>query len=282
LPPSVLTDAASRERALIADLDATTGGTAAVRLTIRAARADHAAHLAALEGLLAFYRKPHRPPAPVTGVPRTHTALAAAEFAAAAAEAGWAAQTYAAQAALLASIAACEATHAALLTGQWHDSAGPVEVAPLAAVSRRSSEAGAWQAALASEHQAVYGYGLLGPQLDSEDQQQAMTYSAVHEALRDATATALAAAGFVPVPPAPDYPSLYPVSDPASARRLALRLEADCAAAWRYVYLCAATPIGSLARRASAQNALTASALRATAWRQLVTPAQASTAFPGT
>ena len=49
--PAVLVQAAAAERALIADLAATTGGTPDLRLVIEQARADHLAHLAALEGL---------------------------------------------------------------------------------------------------------------------------------------------------------------------------------------------------------------------------------------
>src|SRR4051812_39788151 len=43
--PAALIAAVRAERALIADLDATTGGSGPVRSVIRQARADHAAHL---------------------------------------------------------------------------------------------------------------------------------------------------------------------------------------------------------------------------------------------
>lgn len=138
----------------------------------------------------------------------------------------------------------------------------------------------AWQAALAAEHQAVFGYGLLGVRLRGTQQQLAVTCSDVHEALRDATETAMAQAGLRPQPPAADYPSLYPVPDAAAARALAVRLEDACAAAWRYLYAQAA--LGQAAARLpEAQAALTASAVRAVQWRALVSPADASRAFPG-
>jgi hypothetical protein len=139
----------------------------------------------------------------------------------------------------------------------------------------------AWQAALGAEHQAAFGYSLLGPRLRGADQQRAVACSNAHEALRDATAEAIAATGVTPVPPLADYPALYPVPDSAAARRLAVTLEDDCAAAWRYLYLQAASGPGRRALRASAQSALIASAVRATAWRAIVTPARATTAFPG-
>ena len=74
----------------------------------------------------------------------------------------------------------------------------------------------AWQAALAAEHQAAFGYALLGPRLSGDDRALAVACSDAHEALRDATAAAIAAAGLVPDPPQADYPALYPV---AGARR---------------------------------------------------------------
>ncbi|HKC27520.1 MAG TPA: DUF4439 domain-containing protein [Jatrophihabitans sp.] len=155
----------------------------------------------------------------------------------------------------------------------------------------------AWQQALGAEHQAVFGYSLLGPWLTGSDQQLAVACSDAHEALRDATADQLARAGLTPAAPAADYPALYPVADGAAARRLAIRLEDACAAAWRYVYLQAASrptadASGGTATspaaarvagdvRETAQSALTASAVRGARWRVLVTPTHPTTAFPG-
>lgn len=141
----------------------------------------------------------------------------------------------------------------------------------------------AWQAALAAEHQAVFGYALLGPHLSGAQQQLAVSCSDAHETLRDTTTDAIAATGRTPVPTQADYPALYPVRDAAAARRLAIRLEDDCASGWRYLYLQAASSTGarSTTLRASAQHALTASAVRATRWRALADPTHATTPFPG-
>lgn len=136
----------------------------------------------------------------------------------------------------------------------------------------------AWQAALAAEYRAAFGYGVLGAQLHGSPQLElAIRCSDAHEALRDATAQAIAAAGVTPVAAAADYPDVYPVADAAAARALAPRLEDDCAAAWRYLYAVAAATAGTQAAglRRSAQSALTASAVRATRWRGATTP------FPG-
>jgi hypothetical protein len=147
--------------------------------------------------------------------------------------------------------------------------------------SADSSLDAAWQAALAAEHQAVFGYSLLGPRLAGTDQQLAIACSDAHEALRDSTVDAIAAASLTPVTPQPDYPLLYPVTTAASARRLAARLEADCAAAWRFLYAQAATSAGPNAVRVAAQQALTASAVRTTRWRTIIDLATATTPFPG-
>jgi Domain of unknown function (DUF4439) len=142
----------------------------------------------------------------------------------------------------------------------------------------------ALQAALAAEEQAVYGYQLLGPRLNGADRDRAAACQAAHESLRDRTSAALVAAGYPLAAPQSDYPSLYPVPGADAARSLAVRLEDDCAAGWRFLYLAAASTTGKLAGalRGTAQQELTASALRATHWRARVTPQRPTVPFPGT
>jgi len=142
--------------------------------------------------------------------------------------------------------------------------------------------AAAWQAALAAEQRAVFGYGVLGPHLSDGDGQLAVACSDAHEGLRDATAQAIASAGLTPVAPQADYPDLYPVATAAAARALAMRLEDGCAAAWRYLYLEAASSAADRELRPAAQQGLTASAVRAARWRALSTPNRPTTPFPGT
>ncbi len=142
----------------------------------------------------------------------------------------------------------------------------------------------AWQGALAQEERSVFGYGLLGPYLVIPAQiSQAGTCLRAHAELRDVTIAALVAAGQPPPAPPADYPELYPVSRGRSAVELAVRLEQDAARAWRYLYAVAASTPGAQARslRPLAQRALIDSAVRATTWRQAVTPATATVAFPG-
>jgi hypothetical protein len=125
-PPQALLAAAEAERALIADLDATTGGVPDLRRVIAQVRDDHAAHLRALVALLGQFEhvpvrerrrrhvpaRKHRRP---RGTPRTLAQLRAAERRAATAAAEHASALDGGYAALLASVAACEATHAELL-----------------------------------------------------------------------------------------------------------------------------------------------------------------------
>lgn len=122
-PPALL-DAVAAERGLIADLEATTGGSFAVRRVIVQARADHVAHLRALESAASPFDRPRSrtrtasstgsSSAPAPGVARTATELRSAEQAASAAAARRAASLDGRLATVLASIAACEATHAEL------------------------------------------------------------------------------------------------------------------------------------------------------------------------
>jgi hypothetical protein len=137
----------------------------------------------------------------------------------------------------------------------------------------------AWQAALAAEQQAAFGYALLGPRLPTSQQQLAYAAQLAHEATRDATAVAIARAGTTPQAPAGDYPALYPRA--SSPRTLAAELEDYCAAAWRFLYAQAATVKADTAVRTQAQSALIASAVRATHWRKLSGAVPAVRAFPG-
>lgn len=115
-PPAVLVALAETERRLIADLDATTGGSAEVRVVIEQATANHRDHLSAIEGLLAQYRSAAAKASRSPGRPRTKAELRSAESAAAAAAAGWAVRQGPSLAGLLASISACESSHAELLS----------------------------------------------------------------------------------------------------------------------------------------------------------------------
>lgn len=113
--PADLVDALTEENALIARLQAKAGRSPALRTIFDALLADHVAHQTALAAALEKYepattpRQPPVPRAPSKDQQRT------AESAAAARAAKRAARLTGPEAALVASIAACEASHAEAL-----------------------------------------------------------------------------------------------------------------------------------------------------------------------
>ena len=118
--PQTLLAAAEAERTLIAGIDAALAAQSSLRPVLRQVRADHAAHLAALSAAVAVATGNASPSGSPTRV-RPPTApgrdlLRSAETAAAGAAAKRALTLTGRDAALLASISACEATHAELLS----------------------------------------------------------------------------------------------------------------------------------------------------------------------
>ncbi|MDT4892277.1 MAG: hypothetical protein QOE97_1312 [Pseudonocardiales bacterium] len=116
-PPADLVAALGAERALIAQIQATLTADASLRATLSGVRADHEQHVAALEVAIgAITGKPPVPSA-AESAPQalTRAQLAATEGQAASRAAARAARLTGRDAALLASIAACEQTHRELL-----------------------------------------------------------------------------------------------------------------------------------------------------------------------
>lgn len=91
----------------------------------------------------------------------------------------------------------------------------------------------ALQQALAAEHAIVYGYGVAGAHLHNTDRQHALTALTVNEQRRDLLDAAIRRAGATPLAPLAAYGLPFPVTDAASAKRLAVQLEEGGAgAAW--------------------------------------------------
>ncbi|MEX2983920.1 ferritin-like domain-containing protein [Streptomyces sp. C36] len=126
------------------------------------------------------------------------------------------------------------------------------------------------QAALAAEHAAVYGYGVVGGRVEEEHAAQAREAYDVHRARRDVMSRAVRALGAEPEAAAAAYALPFPVTDGASAVRLAAELESRLAAV--YADLVRAST-GSL--RGEAAAGLREAAVRAARWRG------GSVAFPG-
>ncbi|WP_328501410.1 ferritin-like domain-containing protein [Streptomyces sp. NBC_00457] len=128
----------------------------------------------------------------------------------------------------------------------------------------------ALQAALAAEHAAVYGYGVVGGRIDEGRRTEARAAYDAHRARRDALARAVRDLGGTPVAAAAGYALPFAVPDSSAAVRLAAELEDRVAGV--YSDLVRATD-GT--RRRTAAEALREAAVRAVRWRG------ESVAFPG-
>ncbi|MGW3957359.1 ferritin-like domain-containing protein [Streptomyces sp. NPDC004752] len=128
----------------------------------------------------------------------------------------------------------------------------------------------ALQAALAAEHAAVYGFGVVGGRITAGRRAEARAAWDAHRARRDALAREVRDRGGEPVAASAAYALPFPVPDSAAAVRLAAELEERVADV--YSDLVRAV---SGERRGSAAAALREAAVRAVRWRG------ESVAFPG-
>lgn len=133
-----------------------------------------------------------------------------------------------------------------------------------------NTELRALQAALAAEHAAVYGYGVVGGRIGTERRTEARTAYDAHRARRDALVRAVKDAGAAPVAAAAGYALPFPVQDAPAAIRLAARLEDRVAGV--YADLVRAS---TGERRREAAEAMREAAVRSVRW------SGESVAFPG-
>ncbi|MEU1004800.1 MULTISPECIES: ferritin-like domain-containing protein [Streptomyces] len=136
--------------------------------------------------------------------------------------------------------------------------------------AEKDGELRALQAALAAEHAAVYGYGVVGGRIGEEQRAEAVTAYDAHRARRDALVREVKDLGGRPVAASAGYALPFQVPDAAAAVRLAAELEDRVAGV--YADLVRAAGGG---RRALAAEALREAAVRAVRWRG------ESVAFPG-
>ncbi|MFE6461921.1 ferritin-like domain-containing protein [Streptomyces cinereoruber] len=120
----------------------------------------------------------------------------------------------------------------------------------------------ATQAALAAEHAAVYGYGVVGGRIGTERRAEATAAYEAHRARREVLRRAVRDLGGTPAAAAAAYALPFRVTDPAGAVRLAAVLEDRVAGV--YSDLVRATE-GPARREAAA--ALKEAAVRAVRWR---------------
>ncbi|MEU7473235.1 ferritin-like domain-containing protein [Streptomyces sp. NPDC012403] len=134
----------------------------------------------------------------------------------------------------------------------------------------KDRELRALQAALAAEHAAVYGYGVVGGRIGKDRRTEARTAYDAHRARRDALVRAVKDAGGAPVAAAAGYALPFPVPDAAAAVRLAAELEDRVAG----VYADLVRASGGERRRGAAE-AMREAAVRSVRW------SGESVAFPG-
>nr|WSY51319.1 ferritin-like domain-containing protein [Streptomyces sp. NBC_00886] len=134
----------------------------------------------------------------------------------------------------------------------------------------KAAELTALQAALAAEHAAVYGYGVVGGRIREGRRTEAKAAYDAHRARRDALVREVRDLGGKPVAASAAYALPFPVPDSAAAVQLAAELEDRVAGV--YSDLVRATTDGM---RATATEALREAAVRAVRWRGGSVP------FPG-
>jgi hypothetical protein len=133
-----------------------------------------------------------------------------------------------------------------------------------------SATTGALQSALAAEHAAIYGYGVVGANLTGTMQATATSDWLAHQVARDRLEAMLRSRGAQPVAAAAGYQLPVTVRTPAEAAALAAILEDRVATA--YLGLVA---LSAAALRQFGALQVRAAALRAAVWRG------STVAFPG-
>ncbi|MGB3484309.1 MAG: ferritin-like domain-containing protein [Mycobacterium sp.] len=131
--------------------------------------------------------------------------------------------------------------------------------------------------ALATEHAAIYGYGIVSAHSTPEDNWLIAQAIARHRAQRESLIPMLDALSVKPPLAAPGYQLPSVVNDPTEAAQLALQMENDSAVAWRAVLEQSADE----ADRAFAVDALTQSAILMARWQNILGVFPATVAFPG-
>ena len=132
-------------------------------------------------------------------------------------------------------------------------------------------------AALAAEEAAIYAYGVVGVHLTrSGDRTEARTAEQAHRTQRDVAVGRLTQMNASTAPTPAAYQLPFPVTDAATALKLAIHVEDGVAAAWRAVL-----PVSDGTDRATALAALTDAAVRGTRWRRRAGVSPVTLPFPG-
>jgi hypothetical protein len=140
-----------------------------------------------------------------------------------------------------------------------------------------ATENAALTEALAAEHAAVWGYGVVGGALGGAARQQASDAEAAHRDVRDQVDALLAGRKAEVVDAHGAYALPFPVLSPVDAAALAVVLENGVASAWVRVLDQAA----ERSTRELAVGVLSAAEVRAVSWRAAAGQTPVTTPFPG-
>ncbi|MEV4762063.1 ferritin-like domain-containing protein [Micromonospora chokoriensis] len=141
---------------------------------------------------------------------------------------------------------------------------------------RQPSAGEALASALSAEYAAIYAYGRIGVRLTGTAREAAHQAEAAHRRRRDTLVVQLTTAGGVVPPDRAGYALPFPVTDRASALRLAAEVEERTAAHWRAALASTTGP-----DRDQALAALVEYAVRATRWRKTAGLTPLTVPFPG-
>jgi hypothetical protein len=131
--------------------------------------------------------------------------------------------------------------------------------------------------ALAAEHAAVWGYGVVGAALPVDAQEPATASENAHRDARDGLVALLSERGVDPVGAEAGYELPFPVLSAIDAAALAATLEDGVAAAWvRVVDAAAGADL-----RGRAVEALSSAEVRAVGWRIRAEQTPVTRALPG-
>jgi hypothetical protein len=154
----------------------------------------------------------------------------------------------------------------------------PTASSPGPTPTRPSGNAdGALYDAIATEHAAIYGYGIVSAHSTSDDNALVSASLAQHRERREAAIALLDARSVAAPLPAAGYQLPFAVDDPTAAAKLAVRMENDCAVAWRAVV----EQAGVAQDRTFGVTALTQSAVAAAQWNRVLGATPVTGAFPG-
>ncbi len=131
-------------------------------------------------------------------------------------------------------------------------------------------------AALSTEHQAIYAYGVLGAHLDERARSPALEAFDAHRRRRDSLLAELRARRLPTPGPAASYD--VTVTSRTQALALAVRVETEVGVRWHDVVGATEDP----RLRKLSIPALQDSAVRAARWRRAAGTAPATVALPGT